>query len=141
MGFCTSPWFAEITLEALEINALKKLKSSHSLNQNSNFLSKGFSNSNDKVILFKRYVDDWLLIVHKDHINNILETFNNYNKYIQFTLEDEIENLIIFLDIRIQRNNDNSVSLNWYRKNTFQADISIFIHIIHYLSKRQLSTI
>ena len=27
MGACTSPWFADITIEALELNALDKLKS------------------------------------------------------------------------------------------------------------------
>ena len=59
IGFCTSPWFADLVLEALENNALKKLNSS-------NVLNNIFIDWENKPVLFyKRYVDDFILISKK----------------------------------------------------------------------------
>ena len=97
MGFCTSPWFADIALELLETSCLK--------------------NYSEDVLLYKRYVDDCLLIVKKDKIEEILSTFNNYNNNLQFTIERETNNSINFLDIQLIRTN-NKIITNWYRKST-----------------------
>ena len=67
MGFCTSPCFADIALELLESSCLK--------------------NYNNDVLLYRRYVDDCLLIAKKDKIDEILSSFNNYNNNLQFTIE------------------------------------------------------
>ena len=49
MGFCTSPWFADITMEALEINTLNKLKSSSVLKDKSYF-SEPHTQARDNVL-------------------------------------------------------------------------------------------
>lgn len=65
----------------------------------------------------KRYVDDLLLAVPSDKIDEVLNTFNNYNNDIQFTVEKETENSIPFLDMRVIRNElDNKLRTKWYRK-------------------------
>ena len=97
MGFCTSPWFADIALEILETNCLK--------------------NHSKDILLYKRYVDDCLLIVKNEKIEEILSSFNNYNNNLQFTIERESNNSINFLDMTLIRNN-NKIITNWFRKNT-----------------------
>ena len=81
IGFCTNPRFADIALELLETSYLK--------------------NYNNDVRLYKRYVDDCLLIVKKDKIKEKLSSFNNYNKNLQFTIERKTNNSINFLDIQL----------------------------------------
>ena len=103
MGGCCSPWFADIAIELLEENSLEKLKSSNALNSNYNFFSNPPIFYDDKIIFFKRFVDDILIIAKKTEINNILETFNNYHPSLQFTLKKESNNKISFLDIEINR--------------------------------------
>ena len=66
-----------------------------------------------------RYVDD-ILIVYKDSLTNIheiLELFNNISPKLTFTMEEEINNSINFLDITIYKTNQN-ISFNTYRKPT-----------------------
>ena len=106
MGFCSSPWFADISLELLETLCLE--------------------NYNKDVLLYKRYVDDCLLIVKKEKIEEILCSFNSYNKYLQFTIEWETNNSINFLDLQLIRTN-NKIITNWFRqKNYFRFSIFIF---------------
>ena len=97
MGFCTSPRFADIALELLETSCVK--------------------NCNNDVLLFRRYVDDRLLIAKKDKIEEILSSFNNCNNNLQFTIERETNNGINFLDIQLIRTN-NKIITNWFRKST-----------------------
>ena len=110
MGICTSPWFADIALELLETSCLK--------------------NYSKDVLLFKRYVDDYLLIVKKDKIEEILSSFNNYNNNLQFTIERETNNSINFLDMQLIRTN-NKIITNWYRKSTASG------RYMNYLSHHQ----
>ena len=83
MGFCVSPWLAEITLEIIETNSLNWL-------------------GND-VILYGRYVDDCLFIAHKNKIDDIIKTFNNQDNYLKFTMEKEQDSSIHYLYITIKR--------------------------------------
>lgn len=64
----------------------------------------------------KRYVDDLLLSVPKDRYTTALELFNSYDRYVQFTVEEETNNSIPFLDMLVLRNNDNMLQTKWYRK-------------------------
>ena len=97
MGFCTSPWFADIALELLETSC--------------------FKNYNNDVLLYKSYVDGCLIIVKKDKLEEILSSFNNYNNNLQFTIKRETNNSINFLDIQLIRTN-NKIITNWFRKST-----------------------
>ena len=108
MGFFTSPWFADITLELLETSCLNKHK--------------------NEIRLFKRYVDDCILITNKDKTDEILASFNSYNEHLKFTIERENNKNISFLDIKLIKTDNNSIITNWYRKNTVSG------RYINYLS-------
>ena len=101
MGFCTSPWFADLTMEALETNALEKLKSGSVLTDKSYFNDSNTPPNNNTIIFFKRFVDDLLLIVHKEKIDEISNIFNNQCPKLKFTIEQETNSKINFLDIEI----------------------------------------
>ena len=95
------------------------LKSSLVLNNSSNFFSSPPKECKSPVIFYKRYVDDIFIIFDKKYKEKILNTFNNYNSDIKFTIENEdtTDHSINFLDIKIYRNNNSFASTNWYRKN------------------------
>jgi len=69
-----------------------------------------------KPLLYKRYVDD-LLIIFKDpsHVNPFLQYLNKQHKNIIFTLEIETNHSLPFLDILITHNNT-SFNTSVYRK-------------------------
>lgn len=83
MDLCTSLWFAEMSLEFIELKCLHTLKCS--------------------ILIYQRYEDDCFLIARKDQINNIVDSFNNYNKHLQFIVEFEINNKISFIDLGIAK--------------------------------------
>lgn len=67
----------------------------------------------------KKYVDDLLCIIPSGKHEEILTTFNSYNRHIQFTIEIEDENNSVpFLDTRVIRTSNNRLKLNWYTKPT-----------------------
>lgn len=66
----------------------------------------------------KKYVDDVVCAVPSDKINVTLTLFNSFNPHIQFTIEEESQSSIPFLDTRIIRTADNVLILDWYRKPT-----------------------
>lgn len=71
-----------------------------------------------KIAFIKKFVDDLIVALHKQDVEIILEQFNSYNPHIQFTIEFEDENnSVSFLDTRLYRI-DNTVHLDWHRKQT-----------------------
>ncbi|XP_031619415.1 uncharacterized protein LOC116338357 [Contarinia nasturtii] len=59
---------------------------------------------------WKRYVDDIFAIVKRDNVNTLLEILNNLYEGVNFTLEVETDNSIVFLDLMVQRNRNWSLS-------------------------------
>jgi hypothetical protein len=101
VGSPTSSVFSEIFLQHIESTAIYKI-----LIQN-------------YIIGYFRYVDD-ILIIYNKSITNIHEAFKAFNivtPNIKFTMEDEIDNSINFLDITIRKEN-NTLTTNVYRKPT-----------------------
>jgi hypothetical protein len=72
-----------------------------------------------KITGYYRHMDDILLIYDTRHtdINNVLNHFKKINKGIQFTLEQEQNNSIHFLDLTITRT-DNNFQFKIYQKPT-----------------------
>jgi len=67
-----------------------------------------------------RYVDDiFVIIKSKDEADKILEFLNSLHKTIKFTMEKQINDSLNFLDVKLTRNMDGSVSTSTYRKPTF----------------------
>ncbi|XP_044757795.1 uncharacterized protein LOC123315953 [Coccinella septempunctata] len=68
-----------------------------------------------KTTFFKRYVDDILVITTTTEIQSILNEFNNTHEFLQFTLEEEENNCLNFLDMTLMRKNGNLLT-KWHRK-------------------------
>jgi len=66
-----------------------------------------------------RYVDDTLVVHNNDNTNiyNVLEDFNNLTPKLKFTLDEEQNNQINFLDITIKKN-QKGLLFEVYRKPT-----------------------
>ncbi|XP_023245013.1 uncharacterized protein LOC106646168 [Copidosoma floridanum] len=96
MGGCTSPWIAEIVLESLEKSVLPRCR--------------------DSCLMYRRYVDDCLLIIQSDSVDTVLGIFNDFNPFIQFTVEREDNGVIPFLDVTITRIADSVCEIDLYSK-------------------------
>jgi hypothetical protein len=72
-----------------------------------------------EIIDYCRYVNDILIIYNRctTNINNTLDKFNKIRPRIKFTIEEELDNKISFLDISITKTH-NKLQLGIYRKPT-----------------------
>ena len=93
MGSPLSPIAADIVLDDLE--------------------SKGIAFLPFQLPFYFRYVDDIITAVPFNKIEIIKNIFNRYNHKIQFTIEEELEEKIVFLDILVIRDGDVIIT-NWY---------------------------
>ena len=88
---------------------------------------------NSKLLpFFFRYVDDIITAVPTDKIDTILNTFNSYNHKIKFTIEEESDGKICFLDVLIIRD-EKKIKTNWYQKPTCSGRLLNF-YLDHPLS-------
>ncbi|XP_044751208.1 uncharacterized protein LOC123311365 [Coccinella septempunctata] len=65
-----------------------------------------------------QYVDDIILAIPSNMKEELLRIFNSFNPHIQFTIEEEKDRFVPFLDTKVIRSEDNTVKLDWYRKPT-----------------------
>ena len=71
-------------------------------------------------VLWKRYVDDTLTIIQKQHKDSFLEHLNTINPSIKFTSEEtRPDGAMPFLDILITPMDDGSLQTSVYRKPTY----------------------
>jgi hypothetical protein len=68
--------------------------------------------------IFTRY-DTFVILKNKADVDKILSFLNDKHHTIKFTVENEAENSLNFLDMKIKRNEDLSIFLSTYRKPTF----------------------
>ena len=102
MGNPISPILSDIVMEDLETECIKKLSI--------------------KPTFYFRYVDDIILCIGSNSTNHILNTFNEYDKNLQFTVElSQNKNTISFLDLKIIIDNQRYLITNWYQKPTFSG--------------------
>ena len=74
---------------------------------------------------WRRYVDNTIAFVKEEEIENVLRKLNEFHEDIKFTHEVEQNRKIPFLDVLVQRKENNEVDLNVYRKKTCS---NIYIH-------------
>lgn len=101
MGNPLSPLLADIVMEDLETECLKKL---------------GF-----KPQCYYRYVDDTFLVIPAEKLDRVLKVFNKYHYRLQFTHEVECDNSMNFLDMTAIRNDTDHIITNWYRKKIYSG--------------------
>jgi hypothetical protein len=67
-----------------------------------------------------RYVDDILIInkMKEEEVKLYVENLNKIKGKIKFTYEYEKNGIINFLDTTLSKNDDNTVGIRWYRKDT-----------------------
>ena len=63
---------------------------------------------------------------HKDEIQEVLRLLNSYDRNIRFTMENENNMSIPFLDIKLHRDGNNVVT-DWYKKDYASDRISYFL--------------
>ncbi|XP_044751504.1 uncharacterized protein LOC123312424 [Coccinella septempunctata] len=68
-----------------------------------------------RILLMLLYVDDTLMLIPLEMRQTIFDLFNSYHPSIKFTIEDENENKIPFLDLLITREETNLTTC-WYTK-------------------------
>ena len=99
MGSPISPIVANLFMEDLEVQAIMA--------------------SPSPPVLWKRYVDDTFIIIHKQDKDSFLEHLNNIHPNIKFTSEEtRPDGAIPFLDILIAPKDDGSLQTSVYRKPT-----------------------
>ncbi|XP_068691404.1 uncharacterized protein [Montipora foliosa] len=97
MGSPVSPVVANLCMEAIEEMAINT------------------SEVQSKV--WKRYVDDSFCIIKRDAVNSFHTTLNSIDPHISFTIEEESDQQIAFLDTLVSRK-DNTITIHVYRKAT-----------------------
>ena len=84
---------------------------------------------NFKPVFYKRYLDDtFILFHHPSHAPLFLQYMNNQHPNITFTMENEHNRKLPFLDVLVDRG-DNKFNTSVYRKPTFSGQgLSFFSH-------------
>ena len=103
MGSPLGPLFADVYVSYLESRYMKRIRE-------------------NGVQHYKRFVDDTFTLVHKNtEKDKIVDILNSYDNQIQFTCEEEKDEMISFLDVRIKRNQQQSTpfTTSIHRKETF----------------------
>lgn len=80
------------------------------------------------------YVDDSFWILKREHVKNVLEILNSYHTKIKFTVEEENDGFINFLDVTIIRSLK-TITYRWYRKSYASS------RLINYFSNHEKSCI
>ncbi|KAJ8681931.1 hypothetical protein QAD02_017723 [Eretmocerus hayati] len=101
MGLPLSPIVANLVMEDCIEECLEKLNNLFDF----------------KPRLLKIFVDDGLAIIPKDQVANFMNTFNNYDNNLKFTIELEKNSQLPFLDLLLINHNGNLIT-DWYQKPT-----------------------
>ncbi|XP_062534204.1 uncharacterized protein LOC134203347 [Armigeres subalbatus] len=79
-------------------------------------ISKAMSFLPFETTISKKYVDDIFMTIPRDSGQLILNTFNNIEPRLQFTLEIEENGRLPFLDMTVIRKPDQTLTTEWYAK-------------------------
>ncbi|XP_055604770.1 uncharacterized protein LOC129753003 [Uranotaenia lowii] len=69
-----------------------------------------------QIPVLRKYVDDLLLALPREHVEKVREKFNQYHPKIQFTVEIESNCRLPYLDLVLIRQPDQSIKTEWYQK-------------------------
>ncbi len=96
MGNAISGFLADLVMEDLEVYILNKIP----------FI----------ITFYRRFVDDILAFVPENKIDELLTAFNKYHPKLKFTIEEEKDRSIKFLDMTLTRDEFGNITTKWYRK-------------------------
>ena len=87
-------------------------------------------------VFYKRYVDDtFVLFKHKNHVPLFLNYINSQHRNINFTYETENNNIISFLDVKVERSNMTALSLRCTESRLFLARVLVILVSVRFYSK------
>lgn len=115
MGASISVTTANLTMEAIEERALESFQ--------------------PQPKLFVRYVDDCFCVMDKQHVRRFLQHLNDTEASINFTVEEESNGFIPFLDTLVKRS-PSGLSFSVYRKPTHSGRYLSF-HSVHPMSHKR----
>ena len=98
MGSCISPILANIFMEFVEHKAISTFHTAPKL--------------------WVRYVDDTFCVIEQPYAEEFHKHLNSISPSITFTLEREQNQSLAFLDVKVTRNKDNTISTTIYKKPT-----------------------
>ena len=85
-----------------------------------------------------RYVDDTFVIIEEQYISEFHQHINQIDPHIKFTIEEEKNNSLPFLDVLITRSDEGKLSTNIYRKATHTNQYLNFTSNHHLQHKRSV---
>ena len=104
------------------------------------YLESKYFSSNDKPLLYYRYVDDcFILFRSKDECLKMFNDFNSLHHSIEFTMELEENDCLPFLDVLVRRTTEEQFITSVYRKKTFTGQYINFLS--HCSRKRKINLI
>lgn len=115
MGSSLSPILANIVMSALIKSSLQRL-------------------SFTPPFLYQ-YVDDIITAVPANRVAEILSIFNDFDEHLKFTVEEEDNRSVPFLDTRVIRQQNNSIILDWYQKKSSSGRY-VHFHSYHDISMK-----
>ena len=101
IGLSVSPILADLVIQDIEETVMKSFKK--------------------YIYFYGRFVDDSYILVNKDKLDLVFNSFNSVNNRINFTCELEKEQKLNFLDILVIKNEDSSITFDIYKKPTFSG--------------------
>lgn len=101
------------------------------------YLEEKLCDSIQLVELYKRYVDDILIISEsQSEAIELCRKMNNIHPNIKLTIEHEVDNCIAFLDVKIHRKQDGLIARSVYRKHTWTGQYLHFTSFVPIQYKR-----
>ncbi|XP_062713445.1 uncharacterized protein LOC134290343 [Aedes albopictus] len=98
MGSPLSPVIANLIMEKVEQEAMTKLEQKHI-----------------PLTVYRRYVDDCFLMGRKEDVEKVVEHFNAIDEKLRFTVEEETNGSLRFLDLTLTRNEER-IQKVWFPK-------------------------
>ena len=88
-------------------------------------------------LFYRRYVDDiFAVFQNQNEASDFLQYLNSRHSNIKFTMETNVDNILNFLDIKIDNKNDTKTSV--YHKPTFTGLMTNFRSFVPYEFKTKL---
>ena len=82
--------------------------------------------------VFLKYVDNCFVLLNSDcDIDHFLPVLNSLHLSIMYTIEDERNDFLNFLDVKCSRRSDGSFKTSVYRKSTYTGFYSTFYSFTH----------
>ena len=107
MGSLVSPVIADIFMDELE--------------------RKAFSNYCAVPRMIPRFVDDIITVIKKTQSQQLLQHLNNQNARFQFTMEEEANGTLPFMDIRFSRVGQGTITTGLSETDTYQPLSPVYI--------------